>query len=272
MGAFIDITGNRYGKLLVQSRAENINGNAAWVCLCDCGNTCTVVGYSLKSGDTKSCGCYHKEALRNRHKTLVGKVFDRLTVVEELKERNKQGRYLYRCKCVCGNEVISADNNLTSGDTKSCGCKNIENITKHGMANSPEYKTWTRIKQRCLNPKNTSYKYYGAKGITVANEWVQSFDTFLKDMGRRPSDAYSIDRIDNTKGYSKENCRWATREIQDNNTSRNILLTYKGVTMNVTQWAKKLGMKPHSLQSRLYLGWSIERALTTPIKSKCNQK
>jgi hypothetical protein len=119
------------------------------------------------------------------------------------------------------------------------------------------------MKQRCLNPNNQSFSKYGGRGIVLDPRW-ESFTEFLADMGERP-EGTSIDRIDNTKGYSKDNCRWATRKQQQRNRSANTVWTLDGVSRCVTEWAEVVGCKPHTLFERVNRhGWSIERALTTP--------
>ncbi len=128
-------------------------------------------------------------------------------------------KHLYRC--VCGKEVARKGSDVDSGRTKSCGCWNVR-VTKarnttHAMRYTAEYTTWRGMKTRCYNPNATGYEDYGGRGITVAAEWLDSFETFYKDMGSKPDSSYSIDRIDNNKGYSKDNCRWASKATQTYN-------------------------------------------------------
>lgn len=128
-------------------------------------------------------------------------------------------------------------------------------------AKSSEYRIWQLMHQRCSNPKNNYFKRYGGRGISVCERW-RDFSNFLMDMGRRPHGC-TIDRIDNNGPYCKENCRWADRHTQMRNTSRTIMVHYKGVTMCVTDWALKIGLSKTSLARRISL-WGVEEAMTRP--------
>ena len=134
-------------------------------------------------------------------------------------------------------------------------------MKNHGKYKSPEYCAWTKMKERCYYKKANRYNLYGGRGIKVCKRW-HSFKNFYEDMGNRPSEKYSIDRKDNSKDYSKANCRWATMKEQQNNRRNNRLMTFKGITLNVTQWEKKMGVLTGVFASRLFRGWSVERILT----------
>jgi len=138
---------------------------------------------------------------------------------------------------------------------------------KHGhtthTASSPTYKSWHMMKQRCLNPNYDQYENYGGRGIKVVAHWGD-FENFLADMGKRP-EGMTLDRIDNSKGYSKANCRWATKKEQQRNRRTNRMLSYQGETMCLLDWANRLGIKQHSLSMRIDVyGWTVEEALSTP--------
>lgn len=119
------------------------------------------------------------------------------------------------------------------------------------------------MKDRCLNPSHDSYGHYGAKGVTICERWL-IFENFLADMGERPAGRYSIDRIDNSRGYEPGNCRWATLKQQNENRRSNRLLTHDGLTLTLTDWAKRLGLSKQAISARLRAGWPVDRALAQP--------
>ena len=126
-----------------------------------------------------------------------------------------------------------------------------------------EYQIWKGIKRRCYLVTCLDYKDYGGKGITVSDEWLNDFSTFIRDMGPKPAAKYSIDRIDGTKGYSKDNCRWATTKEQSNNRACVKKIYFNGQEKTLTEWAKFLGIKRTTLGMRLNnYNWPLEKALT----------
>lgn len=173
----------------------------------------------------KNNGVFDESLLKEKRKmdSLVGNIYGRLEV-KEFSHTDDCGNTHWVCHCECGGVKTINRQNLLIGATKSCGCIAVEKVrersTTHGHTVggvvSPTFKTWESMRYRCRDKSN---KDYGAKGITVCDEWDSSFENFLKDMGERPIGT-SLDRIDNTKGYSKDNCRWATSKEQNQNTSR----------------------------------------------------
>lgn len=140
--------------------------------------------------------------------------------------------------------------------------------TKHGLTNSPERYTYNAIHQRCENANHISYPRYGARGIQVCARWSgpDGFLNFYNDVGPRPSSKHSIDRIDPEKDYCPENCRWATAKEQARNTTTTTFLDYCGERLSLADWADRVNINPETLRKRLKMGWSIDKAITTPVR------
>ena len=135
---------------------------------------------------------------------------------------------------------------------------------KDGRKGTRLYRIWANIKTRCLNPNSTHYQYYGAKGITICDEWKDDFQSFYDwSMANGYSDELTIDRINNDFGYSPDNCRWATLKEQANNTSRCRMLTVNDETKTMCEWCEIYGMNYSLVRDRLNRHWTPEKALTT---------
>ena len=139
--------------------------------------------------------------------------------------------------------------------------------TTHGMTGTREFTAWQEAKRRCYLVSGKDYHRYGARGIRVCSRWKDSFENFFEDMGSRPEGA-SLDRRDNDRDYSPDNCRWATLEQQANNMRSTHFLLFKGKRLSMAQWGREIGICVETLKYRVYAGWSIERALTTPVGSR----
>lgn len=139
-----------------------------------------------------------------------------------------------------------------------------KNGLKHGYWGTRTYTSWYSMKQRCDCPTRPKYEHYGGRGITYDPRWAK-FENFLADMGERPQ-GMSLDRVDVDKNYSKENCRWSTQYGQNINRRDTHMLTYAGETKPRIEWAKEFGLKNGTLCTRLRLGWTVERALTSPLR------
>ncbi len=206
-----------------------------------------------------------------------GKKFEgtKLTFVKETK-KNESNKWMALFKCDCGQDVELCIASVKSLNTSSCGCHRRETAVKnssyerngHGKTGTTEYVIWKSIKQRTSNPNNSGYRLYGARGITMSKEWSDSFEAFYKDMGPRPTSSHSVERKDNSVGYEKSNCRWATPKEQARNRSSNKYLEINNVIKILIVWCEEYGISHRVVLSRLKYGWDIEKALNTPIRQK----
>lgn len=202
------------------------------------------------------------------HPITPGQRYGRLVVISRDPVVRADGRTRWTCQCDCGQVASLVPNTFVSGNTSSCGCLRLERlraaISTHGLSHKiPEYGSWKRMHQRCNDPNVPEYRRYGGRGITVCPEW-RDFDRFMSDMGRRPFNGATLERINNDLGYSADNCRWDTRRAQALNKASSRLLTFNGETMSMSEWSERMHVPYFRLRSRLRIGWTVERALTTP--------
>lgn len=205
---------------------------------------------------------------------ITGMKFGRLTAVEHVgRVSGKSRNHFWRCQCDCGASVIVKGSCLRGGATKSCGCLQSDlakaariRAKTHGMTKTSTYNVWVGMVQRCHNSKSKDYERYGGRGIFVCDEW-RVFENFLRDMGERPQ-GKSLDRVDNNKGYSLENCRWADAQAQQRNKRNSRLLTHNGITMTLADWAEHTGINPITLGARIKNGWDEVSAITTPVHQR----
>lgn len=214
-----------------------------------------------------------------RLRDLSEQRFGRLTVVRRA-DNASDGKAQWLCSCDCGQEKIVRRSNLVSQSVKSCGCLQREAgarnapfaaaaLVKHGMSNSRLDRILKGMVNRCCNQKSPAYKDYGARGIMICDEWAQDRATFFSWAAASGYAAnLTIDRKDNDRGYSPDNCRWATKQEQSNNTRRNRTLSLGGVKKTIAQWARQYGMPMRTLWARVDSGWSEADAITTPITKK----
>lgn len=147
-------------------------------------------------------------------KNLIGSKFHRWEVLNFSKSK---GRSSWWCQCDCGTVREVSASNLTTGKSMSCGCLNKEKTVRHGMTGTSEYTTWEGIKQRCCNPKCSTYEYYGGRGITMYEDWQRDFRNFYRDVGSKPSPKHSLDRVNNDGNYEPKNVRWVLLDVQHKN-------------------------------------------------------
>lgn len=206
------------------------------VCECVCGNIKEYEGHAVLGGKTKSCGCIRLNKLRVRNEEdnpakfrkpnekypydeCIGTTVNGIKFLEEI-DRSKRGRRQFTMLCRCGRKFACDGIHIFNESVKSCGCHRSETTklrsTTHGLSSIPEYQVWGSMIQRCTNKSGESYKNYGGRGIKVCDEW-SSFETFLSDMGVRPTPEHTLERINVDGDYTSENCKWETRTVQNRN-------------------------------------------------------
>jgi len=253
MSRLIDLTGKRFGRLVVERRhvTNAPCGDALWDCVCDCGESKALFGCHLRSGATKSCGCLNREfASRRCLVDLTGKRFGRLMVKGRHPKNSSTGSPLWDCICDCGDVTVVWGKHLRRSATKSCGCLQrelaIKANTTHGEASGGELTrelvSWRGLKNRCLNMNAEKWENYGGRGIKICDRWKDDFKNFLEDMGRRPEGCSSIDRIDNDGDYEPGNCRWATHKQQAGNTTRSVWIENGGERQIKADWLREVGV------------------------------
>lgn len=190
-------------------------------------------------------------------------------------------------KCDCGNVSPSELRDILADKSQQCQkcavTSSLDNLHAQTRAanqlkdrsadhtKQPEYICWAAMRSRCNNPNNPAFDRYGGAGITICPEW-DDFQVFLRDMGRRPSKDHTIERKEGHKGYTPENCIWADWDTQQNNRKNNVVLEFGGRRQTVAQWARELGIGDTTVRMRLDAGWTVERALTTPVSEEHSRK
>ena len=196
-----------------------------------------------------------------KEETYFGKV-KFIREIEGIVDNKGVRKRLGEFKCFCGNEFVKVIGEVARLNCTSCGCKIQKNLKPEfrGCSRSPEYRVWNNLKNRVTNPKAINFHRYGGRGITFCDKW-NTFEGFFNDMGERPSNKHSIDRIDNEKGYYKENCRWATRKEQAYNRSTTIKILYKNNELSLKDFAKKNKINLMTLHNRVKKGLSLVEAI-----------
>lgn len=194
----------------------------------------------------------------------TGNIYGRLIVLERNGSINNKAAWL--CQCSCGNRKVVTGDSLRTGNVSSCGCyqrecRGLGNRT-HGMTRTGTYRSWQEMKTRCNDPSSISYPNYGGRGITICERWTK-FENFLEDMGERP-EGCSLDRKNNSAGYSKRNCRWVSRTTQNGNKRNNRVVRYKGKVMCLAAWCSRLDLPyPRTYHRVVIQGWPAKKAFET---------
>lgn len=206
---------------------------------------------------------------------FTGQTFGRWEVLGRAPDRGEPSsnrKYkMWRCRCSCESHTIKDvyECHLLRGNSKSCGCLAAEkcgdNFRTHGKSDTRLFGIWTNMRKRCNNPTDPAYKNYGGRGIGICSEWDDyvNFDEWARTHGYK--DNLTIDRIDNDKGYSPNNCRWVDYLTQANNTRNNVYISAVGKTQNISAWARELNIPEYLIVYRRSHGWTDEQALFTPI-------
>lgn len=195
--------------------------------------------------------------------------YGRLTATRFLGVPSGKSKPHWLCGCDCGQQTSVSSSNLATGHVTSCGCFRTEALEarrKYSTEDAAEYQVWRGIKQRTSNSPGKNSKWYA--NVTLCDLWENSFSAFLSDMGPRPSSSHSIERRDPSKGYSPENCYWATPTEQANNRSSNTLLTCEGTTKTLAQWAQASLLPYTTIAARIRRGWDAKSALTLPLHTR----
>lgn len=281
MSKFKNLTGQKFGKLTVIGVYDKTtNGTIRWKCQCDCGNIIPVFKSTLlrDNGTIKSCGCVYIDELRKE----IGKRKDYLEIID-VKQYGRKGRVVVKCDCGTIKEMTLSRFNNPS--VHSCGCigvpkgKDSPNY-KHGMSRTRIFNVYRDMINRCYNHNDVSYIHYGARGVTVCDEWlgdkgVKEFCEWSYKNGydeNAPRGQCTLDRIDHNGDYRPENCRWVSMSVQANNKRNNNYHTIDGVTKTLSEWCREYGnVCVQSVRRRIENGMDIKTALTKPMQKKVSE-
>ena len=255
-----DLTGEKFGEYTVLKKS--CNKKYHWECTCSCGANKTVSTSNLINGKSTRCKSCASRGMRAEH---TGKQFGEWKVLD-FSHTDSYECTNWKCACSCGIIKTVRSTDLLSGKSTKCvSCaRKTSTCKKHGMRDTSIYRTWKSMRSRVLNKNRPDYKNYGGRGITICDRWMDEIDGFMhfyEDMGERPPNKTSLDRIDVNRGYSPENCRWADWKTQANNRRGSFFLKY-GIT--VEDIASKVGCALNTV--RLHVsGYKLSRVFGKAI-------
>ena len=215
-------------------------------------------------------GCMGAFIDMKREPLPVGSLWSVVGPHRRQKIGNGRIRTEWWCRCECGTERWVPAGDLRNGKSSNCGCVRRAAVgarnRTHGLTQTREYQVWSGMIARCENPKHKGFPRYGGRGIKVCRRWRRSFVAFMADMGKPPTDKHQVDRRNNDKGYCPSNCRWVLNVENSRNRPSAHKITFQGRERPLNEWAEILGYQPKTIYNRIFkLGWSIEKALTTPL-------
>lgn len=284
----MDLRRRRGSGLSGWRKALDMTSHHAVVCARDARNsnsdpaTCSRVCASVTTFNDAKCvaGSEGLKRMQGRRITISsGQVFNRFTAINECVSDDGNRRWEF--KCSCGNVVAKRVSDVVRGVIKSCGCQLIESATTHGffagrhgnMRLMPYpirkiYKAWVNMKDRCYNTHYKGYADYGGRGIVVCSEWRSDFPAFLKCIGDPPSPQHSVGRIETNGNYEPGNVRWETGIQQGSNRRTNVLITYKGETLCVAEWARRFDLRHDLINRRFHKGIDGDALFAKAPRSK----
>lgn len=271
--AGIEMKGRTFGRLKVIERHHSTPKKIFWTCECKCGKTVVVDGWSLRSGETQSCGCLQRErAVEVNRKDMTGQTVNGIKVIGFDHKGNRNQVY-WKCVCpYCGKEFVTRGSSIRNGHVKSCGCLSVIANTTHNKSYSKLYHIHQSMIRRCNDPNHDAYSNYGGRGIYVCDEWSNKGMTpqeILKAGNPGFSNFYnwaiengykeglSIDRIDNDGPYAPWNCRWATNIEQQRNRRTNCFINDGEEMIAWSEFCNKYNLEPGFVYNKVYVGWSL---------------
>lgn len=243
-------------------------GRRDFYCLakCECGREEIIRCTDISVGKRTMCIKCKKEENKNKKIMMAGEKIGKLTIIECLGQIKGEDdkHFYYKVVCECGNEE-QVSSTILRTKKRMCAKCSLKDKSKHGMSKTKLFSVYRSMKQRCYDKKNSGYINYGARGITVCDEWCNNSSKFFEwALNNGYKEGLSIDRIDVNGNYEPSNCRWVTNIEQANNTRTNKKLTYNGETHGIYEWERIVGLPRNLIGTRIRSGWSIEKAITTP--------